>query len=66
MRICYVKLYIELAFCCHDPYGSAYMPTFPIYEGFSRLEIVKKTNPDILFWIAKIQLNPDFLKASPI
>jgi hypothetical protein len=30
------------------------MPTFPIYAGFSRFEVVKKVNPDILIGIAKI------------
>jgi hypothetical protein len=42
------------------------MPTFPIYAGFSRFEVVKKVNPDIPIGIAKIHRNPDFLKTSPV
>jgi hypothetical protein len=38
------------------------MPTFPIYAGFSRFEVVKKANSDIPIGIAKIHRNPDFLK----
>jgi hypothetical protein len=41
------------------------MPTFPIYAGFSRFEVVSKANPDILIGIANIHRNPDFLKTSP-
>jgi hypothetical protein len=44
----------------------AYMPTFPIYAGFSRFEVVKKANPDIPIGIAKGYRNPDFLKTSPV
>jgi hypothetical protein len=42
------------------------MPTFPIYAGFSRFEVVEKMNPDILIGIAKLLRNPDFLKISPL
>jgi hypothetical protein len=45
---------------------SAYMPTFPIYAGFSRFEVVEKMNPDIPIGIAKLLRNPDFLKISPL
>jgi hypothetical protein len=43
-----------------------YMPTFPIYAGFSRFEAVEKMNPDILIGIAKLPRNPDFLNISPL
>jgi hypothetical protein len=42
------------------------MPTFLIYEGFSRFEAVKKMNPDIPIGIAKLPRNPDFQKISPL
>jgi hypothetical protein len=45
---------------------NTFMPTFPIYAGFSRFEAVKKANPDIPIGIAKIHRNPDFLKSSPV
>jgi hypothetical protein len=36
------------------------MPTFPIYAGFSRFEVVKKANPDIPIGIAKYTEIPIF------
>ena len=42
------------------------MPTFPIYAGSSRFQALEKRNPDIPIGIAKILLNPDFLKISPV
>jgi hypothetical protein len=44
----------------------SYMPTFPIYAGSSRFQALEKRNPDIPFGIAKILLNPDFQKISPV
>ena len=43
-----------------------YMPTFPIYAGFSRFEAVEKLNPDIPIGIAKLLRNPDFRKTYPL
>jgi hypothetical protein len=34
-------------------YPDTYMPTFPIYAGFSRFEAVEKMNPDIPIGIAR-------------
>lgn len=44
-----------------DIYNS-YMPTIPIFAGFSRFDVVKNTNPDIPIGIVKIPRNPDSQK----
>lgn len=41
---------------------TAYMPTIPIFAGFSRFDVVKNTNPDIPIGIVKIPRNPDSQK----
>jgi hypothetical protein len=43
----------------------SYMPTFPIYVGFSWFEAVEKLNPNIPIGIARLPQNPDFIKISP-
>jgi hypothetical protein len=51
---------------CELSLSNTYMPTFPIYAGFSRFEAVKNMNPDIPIGIAKLPRNPDFLKIPPL
>jgi hypothetical protein len=64
--ICPLKLIyttVQITVSCHHRLlwyysniktSNSYMPTFPIYAGFSRFEVVKKANPDIPIGIAKI------------
>jgi hypothetical protein len=49
----------------HQHAKFAFVPTFPIYAGFSQFEAVEKMNPDIPIGIAKLRRNPDFIKISP-
>lgn len=54
--------------CLHDQLitSLSYMPTIPIFAGFSRFHVVKNTNPDIPIGIVKIPRNPDSQKIQPV